>query len=1102
MRTAAPAAIFALLLSSAPASGQITARMFRHPDVSATHVTFVYAGDVWIAPKLGGTARRLSTPTGEEAFPRFSPDGSRIAYGANYDGNVDIYVTATLGGVPERITHHSSPDRMLDWDPDGRTILYASNMESGNPRVNQLFRVAATGGLPEKLPVPYGEFGAIAPDGRKLAYMRRHVEGWSNWKRYRGGWAPDIWLFDLADSTATNITTHPAEDAHPMWHGQTMYFLSDRGPYQRHNIWAYDVDSGSMRQITRFRDFDITVPAIGPTDIVFPAGGRLFLLDLATENHREIVIDLVTDLAALKPHVEQVGNLIQNAGISPTGRRAVFEARGEVFTVPAEHGVIHNLTQTSGVAERYPTWSPDGKQLAYWSDRSGESELVVRAADGSGRETVLTDLGPGFRYRPQWSPDSRSIAYVDQSQTIYVLDLDDQRSVRVDQGLWMAHGRLHRFRVSWSPDSRWLAYHRGLDTRRNAILLFDTQTETRHQVTAGYHSDFQPVFDPGGRYLYLLTNRTISPAYSATGNTWIYPNATNVAAIALHAGVPSPLVPRNDEETAEDDELSSGVDDVDSEVPEIAIDLDDFERRLVVLPPAPGNYDNLRAVAGKILYRKLPRTGSTDSTSPIIFYDLEAREEQSVLDDADAFQISADGKKLLVAVSGKFAIVDLKPNQRVDTPLRTNDLEMVVDPPAEWAQLFVDAWRFERDYFYDPTMHGVDWEAIRAQYEPLIGDAVMRWDVNFVLGEMLGELDAGHLYRSGGDVATAPLRSVGLLGIDWALENGAYRIKRIIEGAPWDSEIRSPLQQPGIEVHEGDYILAVNSHALDTSKDPWASFQGLAGRTVTLTVNDRPTTEGAHEVVVKTLETSRTCAFSVCTLQSHESRLRSLAWIEEMRARVDEASDGRVGYIYVPDTGIDGQNELVRQFGSQFTKEGLIIDDRFNSGGQIPDRFIELLNRPAVAFWAVRHGKDWQSPRVAHFGPKAMLINGQAGSGGDAFPFFFKKAGLGPLIGTRTWGGLIGINAIPPLIDGGTVTAPNFRMYTTEGEWYREGHGTVPDIEVEDDPAMLARGRDAQLERAIAEVLRLLEERPPVTASRPAYENRSRRVPRSGGRRQ
>ena len=1084
-RTMSILALTFFMILAGHLQAQVDARMLRYPDVSETHIAFVYAGDIWVVPKEGGLAQRLSSPVGEETFPRFSPDGKSIAFSGNYDGNTDVYLIPAMGGMPTRLTHHGMGDRVVGWYPDGKRILYASSMMSGRQRYNQFYYEPVSGGLPERLPVPYAEFGAISPDGNTLAF-EPISRSFRTWKRYRGGMAPDIWFFDLRKQTSQNITDNPANDSHPMWHGRTMYFLSDRGPEERHNIWAYNLDSGEFRQVTHFREFDIHFPAIGPSDLVFEAGGRLYLMDLATEQTRQVSVEVVTDEATVKPRIENVKDYIQHAWIAPNGKRVLVEARGDVFSVPAEHGYVRDLTRSSGVAERTPAWSPDGKQVAYWSDRSGEYQLTLRPLDQPEEEKTLTSFKSGFRYQPYWSPDSKMLAYVDKSMAIQIYDIAENTTTTVDHGLWMYQGDLENFSVGWSRDSRWLAYSRGGDNRNGMLFLYDVSLGTRHQITSGYYDDRDPAFDPDGKYLYFLTNRTFQPVYSDFDNSFSYPNATNVAALALRADVPSPLAPRNDEVAGEEETAGNGEqnetnagEQAGTTMPEpVNIDLEDTEARITVLPPEPGNYRNVQAVSGKVLYHRMPRSGSADKSSPVVYFDLEEREEKTILEDADWYMLSADKKKLLARKNGSFYVTDVAEGQKPEKPLPTDQLEMRVDPRAEWHQLFTDAWRLERDLFYDPNMHGVDWDAMREQYGALIDDCFTRTDVNYVIGELIAELSSSHTYRGGGDLEEPEHRGVGYLGVDWEVNRGAYRIKKIIRGAPWDAEVRSPLDEPGVAVREGDYILAVNGAPLEVSEDPWAGFQGLAGKTVELTVNNSPSLKGARTVIVETM--------------SSETRLRHLAWIEANRQHVADATDGRVGYIYVRSTGVDAQNELVRQFAAQFTKGGLIIDERFNSGGQIPDRFVELLDRPPLAFWAVRDGKDWQWPPVANFGPKVMLINGWSGSGGDAFPDFFRKRGLGPLIGSRTWGGLIGITGAPQLIDGGSITVPTFRMYDPDGAWFAEGHGVDPDIPVPEDPGQLSRGTDVQLERAIQEVMQRIRQQPPAKPERPAYQDRSR----------
>jgi len=1107
----------------------VDARMLRYPDVSATQIAFVYAGDIWVAPKAGGVALRLSSPKGEESFPRFSPDGGQIAFSGNYDGNTDIYVVPSAGGLPKRLTYHGSPDRVLNWYPDGKSILFATSRTSEKDRFNQLYKISANGGLPEKLPVPYGEFGSISPDGKTLAYIPISVD-FRTWKRYRGGMNPAIWLFNLETYASKNITGNEAANSLPMWHGATLYFLSDRDKNKRANIWSYDTKKEKFKQITTFDQFDTHFPSIGPDDLVFENGGRLFLLSLATEKYEEVNIQVLTDRATLKPRLEDVSKAAREPDVSPSGKRAVFEARGEVFTVPAEHGVVRNLTRSSGIAERYPSWSPDGKHIAYFSDRSGEYQLTLRATDGSGEEEVLTKFGPGFRYRPYWSPDSKKLVFIDQAMHVHLHDLETKQTKQIDQQLWMYHETLHRLKFNWSRDSRWITYPHDLENQHTAVALYDTKQSKLHVVTSGYYDDDDPVFDRDGKYLFYRSGRSFTPIYSDLDNTWIYPNSYQLVAVPLRKDVASPLSPRNDDEPDKDkekkdkekekekdkpkdqkkpedpdrkkdeprlddpkdkddskdkeksenkDKKSDEKDEPKEEKPAkpVEIDLADFERRAVILPPKPGYFGDLTSVSGKLIYRRLPRAGSGEEKSALVYYDLEKREDKTILDDVDDVILAAKGDKMLVRRKADYAVVEPKESQKFEKKLSLNSLETVIDPVAEWEQLFTEAWRLERDYFYDPNMHGVDWTGMRKRYGDVLKDAVTRWDVNYVIGELIAELSSSHTYRSGGDMERDLQRGVGYLGVDFSLENGAYRIKKILEGAEWDAEERSPLKAPGVEIKEGDYLMAVNGLPLDTELEPYAAFQGLADKPVFLSVNDKPQLKGAREVLVQTL--------------SSEARLRHLAWIEKNRKQVEEVSGGKIGYVYVADTGRNGQSELVRQFRGQFDKEGLVIDERFNSGGQIPDRFVELLSRKVINYWGVRDGHDWSWPQVANSGPKAMLINGWSGSGGDCFPFYFQKAGLGPLIGTRTWGGLIGITGTPPLVDDGSVTVPTFGIYNTKGDWIIEGHGVDPDIAVVDDPSLMAKGGDPQLSRAIEEVLKALKKNPPIDVKKPKYPLRA-----------
>ncbi len=1120
---------FSAFAQEAAPAAPIDARLMQMPAVSKTQIAFVYAGDIWLAPKAGGTALRLSSPRGEEQFPRFSPDGTRLAFTGNYDGNNDLYIVPVTGGEPRRVTFHGGSDRLLGWTPDGKGLLFSSHRESFTSRVAQIFKVSAEGGLPEKLPIAYGEFGALSPDGKTLAYTPISTD-FATWKRYRGGMAPDVWLFDLEKKTAENVTHDEANDSQPMWHGSTVYFLSDRNGKQRDNLWAYDTATKKTRQITHYTEADVHFPSIGPDELVFENDGRLYLLDLAAEQPREVKINVVTDRATLRPRVEKVANLVRSATIAPTGKRALFEARGEIFSVPAEYGIVRNLTESSGVAERSPTWSPDGRLIAYFSDRTGEYELTLRPADGKGPEHTVTKLGPGFRYTPQWSPDSKKIVFIDQAMRIYLCDLDEQRWAVVGRQMWMYEGELSRFAVTWSADSRYFAYAADQENRQSAIVIVDTKDKTNRKVTSGFYDDDLPAFDPAGKYLYYRSKRNFSPIYSELDSTWIYTNGHSLVAVPLRKDVPSPLAPRNDEEPVkpiptvpvpteekkEEPKKEEKKEEPKSNDPKkdpgpqgetalkeanpappapatpapnaaagrpqpvrpqtLVIDFDGFEARGVELPVGGGRFDSVMAVPGRVLFRWPPRVGSRKGNAPLSFWDLEKREEKVILDDCGSAELSADGKKLLVKVGDSWGIINVLEGQKVTKPLPLASLETRIDPPAEWRQIFDDAWRIERDFFYDPGMHGVDWKAQREVYGKLLMDAVTRNDVNYILGELLGELNCSHTYRSGGDVDEPATRAVGYLGCDFALEGGAYRIKKIIDTAAWDT-VRSPLRQPGVNVKEGDWLIAVNGRAVDVKDDPWAAFQGLADKPVMLTVNNQPNRDGARDVLVQTI--------------GSEVTLRHLAWVESNRKRVDAASGGKLGYIYVKNTGQDGQSELYRQFRAQYSKAGLVIDERWNSGGQIPDRFVELLGRKVLNYYGVRDGRDWTTPFVAHQGPMAILANGWSGSGGDCFPFLFREKKLGPIIGQRTWGGLIGMTGAPGLIDGGSVTVPTFSIYDNSGKWIIEGRGVEPDIAVLDDPAELAKGRDPQLERAIAEVLKSLKANPPQPPKKPAYPIRA-----------
>lgn len=1071
------------------AHAQIHAGLFRFPDVSQTHIVFTYGNDLWVVPKTGGMAYRLSSPPGVESFPKFSPDGKTIAFTGNYDGNDDVYTIPAFGGVPFRLTYHGQGDRVVDWYPDGQSILFASPRESGRERFNQFYKMKVGGGLAEKLPLPYAEFGSLSADGKHLALTFRS-QVFRNWKRYRGGWNASIHLFNLENYASQNISINSnAADELPMWSGTSVFFLSDRGAEKRMNLWEYNTSTKTFSQLTQFKDDDIHYPSLGPSEIVFEAGGKLYLFSLSQRSYQEVKVDVVTDGLNLKSKVVSAGGSVHES-ISPDGSRVLIEAHGEIFNVPAENGFVKNLTQSSGVFERYPSWSPDGKYIAYWSDRSGEYELTLRETKNDGQEKKISAYGAGFRYNLFWSPDSKKVAFIDKAMKIKIFDITTNQTLDIDRGTRMMHWACENFSASWSSDSRWLAFDHDLDNAHQAVFLYDYQQKKLHQVTSGYYTSYEPAFDPDGKYLYLLTSQYFEPTYSDFDNTFVYANSTKIAAIPLKLSTKSPIHPENDEVNVKEEKTaaaSSGKDkdkkkddkkeeDKKDKVTPVEIDIDGMESRMVILPMSPGNYGALASIKDKLIFHQLPNTGSSDRKRSLKFYDFKEREEKTILEDVSGWQLSANGNKLLVQKDGNFYVIKPEPNQKTEKKLRTEEMQLLVDPREEWKQIVTDAWRLERDFFYDPNMHGVDWSKVKTQYLKMLEGAITREEVNWVLGEMIGELNASHTYKGGGTEETPRSLSVGYLGIDWAAEGEFYKVKKIIKGAPWDAEVRSSLDEPGVGIKEGDYILAVNGVRLSTALEPYAAFQGLSGKTVEITYNTTASLSGAKTAIVETLR--------------DESRLRHLAWIEQNRKRVEEATGGAAGYVYVRSTGIDGQNELLRQYNAQLNKKAMVIDERFNSGGQIPDRFIEMLNRPPLVYWATRDGQTWPWPPAGQFGPKVMLINGWSGSGGDAFPDYFRKSGLGPLIGSRTWGGLIGISGAPQLIDGGGVTVPTFRMYNLDGTWFKEGHGVDPDINVPEDLTESAKGKDVQLERGIAEIKTLLQSKEFKAPAPPAFETR------------
>jgi tricorn protease len=1084
--------------ASSPRQDAIHGALLRNPDVSATHVVFSYADDLWIVPREGGQAAPLASPAGVETMPRFSPDGRTVAFMANYDGNTDLYTVPAAGGIPERVTHHPFPEVLCGWTPAGE-LLYFTSGHVGRTRISELYTVAPSGGLPTRVAVPYGAWADLAPaaNGEQWLAYTPHTRDHRSWKRYRGGMSTNIWLYDLASGRSKQATEWEGTDSVPMWHGGQLYYVSDDGPQHRINLWKVDPATLARTQLTTYEDFDVRMPAMGPGpdgggEIVFQVGSDLVLYDVPTGQTRTVDVTIPGARSTLRPRTVDASDFVDAWDLSPTGKRLAVSARGEVWSLPAKEGSVRNLTRTDGVGERDGTFSPDGKWVAYLSDESGEYEVVVASTDGRGAPRTLTSGGQAFRRLMSFTPDSKQIVFCDKTGSIYRVAVEGGEAVLVDRDTWA--GDLIGENPSFTHDSRWMAYGTSdPDSGVGRIALYDLESGQKHLVTSGMFDDSRPCFDRAGDHLYFRRRGHFSPLYGEIDQSFLYAGTEQLLVVPLRADQASPFAPKSDEEEAkaEEDEAEGekkadaegeekkNEDDEDESSKKVEIDLEGFEARAVLLPIDPGNFSGMHVNDDDaLLYIRHGYQGS-DMEPALKIFDAGADEpeEKTVAEGVRGFTISADGKVLLVFKGRRPHVGPATAGSDLEA-VSTDGMEMSVDPRAEWRQIVHDAWRLMRDFFYDPNMHGVDWKAVYDRYQPVLADCGSRDDVSYVIREMIAELNVGHAYYFGGDTEDTPSRSVGMLGCDYTLENGAYRIARILEGAPWDADARGPLSQPGVDVKEGDYLLAVNGQPVDPARSPWAAFQGLGGKTVTLTVSVKPTLDDeAREVVVEAL--------------SNEVEVRYRAWIEGHRRLVEERTGGRVGYIYVPSTGIDGQNDLVRQFQGQLRKEALIIDERWNSGGQIPTRFIEMLNRPVTNYWARRDGHDWPWPPDAHFGPKCMLINGLSGSGGDAFPWYFRQAGLGKLIGTRTWGGLVGLSGYPTLIDGGDIECPSFAFYEQDGTWGVEGHGVDPDIEVLDDPALMKDGADPQLDRAIALMLEELQTRPYVAPKRPPYPDRS-----------
>jgi tricorn protease len=1086
--------------------------LLQKPTLGKTHIVFSYAGDLWSVPRDGGDAVRLTSGAGAETDPAFSPDGTRIAFTGEYDGNIDVFVVPASGGVPKRLTWHPAADRVLGWTPDGKRIIFSST-RTAYSRFGEMFTVPVEGGVEEKLPLPCGYQASMSPDGQSIAYEPTG-KAFLMWKRYRGGQTARIWLASLADSAMTKVPRTNSNDFNPMWAGDRVYFLSDRnGPV---TLFYYDVKTKAVHEAIANRGLDLKSASLGPDAIVYEQFGGISVYDLKSGKTKPVAIRVQGDFPELRSRFVNVGKRLGAAAVSPTGARAVFAARGDIITVPAEKGEPRNLTNTPGVMEREPQWSPDGKSIAYLSDESGEYALHVRPQNGAG-EVKKIELKAGFYRSPRFSPDSKKIALVDTFMRLSYVDLETAKQVEVAQDTYQM--RSGDIAGAWSPDSKWLAYSKVLPNELSAIHLYSLADGKSTQVTDGLSDATNPVFDKDGKYLYFTasTNSGESLALDihAVGRT----STSSIYLAVLDKTQPSPFAPESDEEKpvekkAGDDKKAADAkpdtaspaaspDGAKPDEPEkpkpvdVKIDLDGIDQRILSVPMPPLRYTALQVgKAGTLL--ALEALPSADGPGPppgvaVHRYDLKTRKSDVPLTGVNNFQMSAGGEKALYRKGDDWTIAALRPMPTgpggapppPETPpapdkgaLKTSGIEVRVDPVQEWKQMYREAWRVERDWFYDRNFHGLDLKAAEKKYEPYLRNVASRDDLTYLFQEMLGNITVSHMGTGGGDTPEVKRVQTGLLGADYEVAGGRYRFSKVYNGENWNPQLSAPLTQPGVNVKAGEYLLAVNGREVRPPENVYSFFEGLAEKSVLLRVGPDPSGAGARDVTVVPV--------------ADEGRLRNLAWVEENRRKVDQMTGGKVAYIYMPDTANGGLAAFNRYFYAQIGKQAAIVDERFNGGGLLATDIAEILNRKPLSAAANRVGSDLVQPQGI-FGPKVMIINERAGSGGDAMPWYFKRAGVGKLIGTRTWGGLVGMAGGPTLMDGGFVGAPSSGIYNPlSGEWEVENIGVPPDIEVEQDPALVRKGRDPQLEKAVEVVLEELKSNPPPVLRRPAFPNYNR----------
>ena len=1056
--------------------------LMQNPTLNASHIVFAYGGELWSVGREGGAALQLTNGPGQKSNPHFSPDGKWVAFTAQYGGNSNVYVMPSDGGEPRQLTYNSGPDTVEGWTPDGKNVLFRSSRDSFAPRYEQLYTISVEGGFARQLPLPMGYQGSYAADGARLAYTPLPRELFfigvplvhAFWAHYHGGLAPKVWVANLSDSSVVEVPHENASDFNPIWVGSKVYFLSART--EPITVWVYDTNSKTVSRVIENHGMDIMSASAGPGAIVYEQFGSLHLYDLEKGSEREVHVDIRGDFPELRTHFEKVADHVLNVGISPAGARAVFEAHGEILTVPAEKGDVRNITNSPAVADRSPAWSPDGKSIAYFSDASGEYTLNIKDQYGiKAARTISLGNPPSYFFDPVWSPDSKKIAYTDKRLNLWYVDLDHPDPIKIDTDTYFAFGL--EFNQSWSPDSRWVAYTKLLTNHMRAVFVYSLDSKKSTQITDGMSDAEYASFDKGSKYLYFTASTNAGPAgflldMSSNGHTV----TRNVYLVVLRKDLPSPFRPESDEEkvaassegsTAPDKEKSPA-DKGKKEPPAakpVQIDFEGIGQRILALPLPAANYSGAFAgKEGELLLEQTQSEARGGQTS-LLKFTLADRKSIPLASGIDDFRLSFNGEKYLFRQGPKWGIAStsapLKPGENL---LNMDAMEVSVKPREEWNQMYHEAWRIERDYLYASNYLGLDIGAAEKQYGAFLPGIATRADLNYLFLEMLGKLSTGHTFVSGGDIPRVTPVSVGLLGADYKTENGRYRFARVYSGENWNPGLRAPLTEPGVDVKQGDYLLAVNGRELHDTDDIYSFFLNTADKQISIKVGPNADESNSRDVIVVPIR--------------EEISLRHRNWVEDNVRKVDELSGGRIAYVYLPDTATGGFTSFNRYFFAQVGREGVIIDDRFNSGGQAADYIINYLQRKLWNYWYTPNGAVMTEPSLAIFGSKAMIINAYAGSGGDLIPWFFHHVGLGPLIGERTWGGEVGITGYPPLIDGGGVTAPSLAFFTTEGHWGIENEGVAPDIQVEMDPKLRREGHDPQLEKAVQTVLKDLNEHP------------------------